>query len=167
MESITTKEHQNASSKDIICGIITLSDSRSKKEDLSGDYLESEINKRYTLKSRLVIKDEKEPLLDAIEKMVDENIDVILTNGGTGLSIRDITVETVESLFDKKIDGFGEIFRHESYLEIGSGALLSRATAGVYKNCCIFSMPGSPNAVKTATKIIIDELPHIVHHAQK
>ena len=99
--------------------------------------------------------------------MVDENIDVILTNGGTGLSVRDITVETVEELFDKKIDGFGEIFRHESYLEIGSGALLSRATAGVYKNSCIFSMPGSPNAVKTACKIIIDELPHIVHHAQK
>ncbi|MBR0271198.1 MAG: MogA/MoaB family molybdenum cofactor biosynthesis protein [Methanobrevibacter sp.] len=167
MESKTTKEHQSASSKDITCGIITLSDSRSKKEDLSGDYLEEEINKRYTLKSRLVIKDEAEPLTEAIEKMVDENIDVILTNGGTGLSMRDITVETVEKLFDKKIDGFGEIFRHESYLEIGSGALLSRATAGVYKKCCIFSMPGSPNAVKTATKIIIDELPHIVHHAQK
>ena len=99
--------------------------------------------------------------------MVDENIDVILTNGGTGLSVRDITVETVEELFDKKIDGFGEIFRHESYLEIGSGALLSRATAGVYKNSCIFSMPGSPNAVTTACKIIIDELPHIGHHAQK
>ena len=167
MESKTTKEHQNASSKDITCGIITLSDSRSKKEDLSGDYLESEITERYTLKSRLVIKDERQNLLDAINKMVDENIDVILTNGGTGLSVRDITVETVEELFDKKIDGFGEIFRHESYLEIGSGALLSRATAGVYKNSCIFSMPGSPTAVKTACKIIIDELPHIVHHAQK
>ena len=70
-------------------------------------------------------------------------------------------------LFDKKIDGFGEIFRHQSYIEIGSGALLSRATAGVYKKCCIFSMPGSPNAVKTALNIIIDELPHIVHHAKK
>ncbi|MBQ9026564.1 MAG: MogA/MoaB family molybdenum cofactor biosynthesis protein [Methanobrevibacter sp.] len=167
MESKTTKEHQSSSSNDITCGIITLSDSRSKKEDLSGDYLEEEINKRYTLKSRLIIKDEEEPLRKAIEEMIDENIDVILTNGGTGLSVRDITVETVEKLFDKKIDGFGEIFRHESYIEIGSGALLSRATAGVYKKCCIFSMPGSPNAVKTATKIIIDELPHIVHHAQK
>ena len=167
MESKTTKEHQSSSSNDITCGIITLSDSRSKKEDLSGDYLEEEINKRYTLKSRLIIKDEEEPLRKAIEEMIDENIDVILTNGGTGLSVRDITVETVEKLFDKKIDGFGEIFRHESYIEIGSGALHSRATAGVYKKCCIFSMPGSPNAVKTATKIIIDELPHIVHHAQK
>lgn len=167
MESKTTKEHQGNSSSDISCGIITLSDSRSKKEDLSGDYIEKEIEKRYNLKSRCIIKDEKDNLLKAIEKMLDEGTDVILTNGGTGLSDRDITVETVEALFDKKIDGFGEIFRNQSYIEIGSGALLSRATAGVYKKCCIFSMPGSPNAVKTALKIIIDELPHIVHHAQK
>ena len=167
MESRTAKEHQDESSKNIDCGIITLSDSRSKKEDLSGDYLEEEIKERYNLKSRSIIKDEKDELIDAIEEMIDEDIDVILTNGGTGLSERDITVETVEELFDKKIDGFGEIFRHESYLEIGSSALLSRATAGVYKKTCIFSMPGSPNAVKTAAKIIIDELPHIVHHAKK
>ena len=119
------------------------------------------------MKSRKIIKDEKDALLKSIEEMIDEDIDVILTNGGTGLSERDITVESVEELFDKKIDGFGEIFRQKSYLEIGSGALLSRATAGVCKNCCIFSMPGSPNAVKTALNIIIDELPHIVHHAKK
>ena len=167
MESKTTKEHQKESSNDINCGIITLSDSRSRKKDFSGYYLEDEIKARYNLKIRKIIPDEKNELTEAIEEMANEDIDVILTNGGTGLSERDITVETVEELFEKKIDGFGEIFRHESYIEIGSGALLSRATAGVYRNCCIFSMPGSPNAVKTATKIIIDELPHIVHHAQK
>ena len=167
MESETTKEHQNESSKNITCGIITLSDSRDINEDISGDYIEAEINKRYILKSRKIIKDEKNNLIDTIEAMIDDNIKVILTNGGTGLSTRDITVESVEKLFDKKIDGFGEIFRHQSYIEIGSGALLSRATAGVYKKCCIFSMPGSPNAVKTAINIIVDELPHIVHHAQK
>ena len=167
MESETTKEHQNESSKNITCGIITLSDSRDINEDISGDYIEAEINKRYILKSRKIIKDEENDLIDTIEEMIDDNINVILTNGGTGLSTRDITVESVEKLFDKKIDGFGEIFRHQSYIEIGSGALLSRATAGVYKKCCIFSMPGSPNAVKTAINIIVDELPHIVHHAQK
>ncbi|MBO6274877.1 MAG: MogA/MoaB family molybdenum cofactor biosynthesis protein, partial [Methanobrevibacter sp.] len=144
--------------------IIKFSD---KKEDLSGDYIENELKKRYTVKSREIIKDEKDDLLKSIDEMINNNVDVILTNGGTGLSERDITVESVEKLFDKKIDGFGEIFRHQSYIEIGSGALLSRATAGVYKKCCIFSMPGSPNAVKTALNIIIDELPHIVHHAKK
>ena len=99
--------------------------------------------------------------------MIIDGIDVIITNGGTGLDSRDITVETVESLFEKKLDGFGEIFRAVSYEEIGSAALLSRATAGIYKKTLIISMPGSPNAVKTALRIIIDELPHIVHHVKK
>ena len=99
--------------------------------------------------------------------MISEDIDVILTTGGTGLDPRDITVETVESLFEKRIDGFGELFRSKSYEEIGSAALLSRATAGIYKKTIIFSMPGSPNAVKTALGLIIDELPHFVHHVKR
>ena len=168
MKSETSKQHQNESSKDITCGIITLSDSRkSKKADLSGQYMAEEIESRYTLKSRSIIPDEKEDLLDAIENMVTDGIDVILTTGGTGLDPRDITVETVESLFEKRLDGFGELFRAKSYEEIGAAALLSRATAGIYKKCVIFSMPGSPNAVKTALGLIIDELPHFVHHVKK
>ena len=168
MKSETSKQHQDESSDDITCGVITLSDSRkSKKADLSGEYISNEIEARYTLKGRILIPDEKDALIDAIEKMVSDNTDVILTTGGTGLDSRDITVETVESLFEKKLDGFGEIFRMKSYEEIGSAALLSRATAGIYKKSIIFSMPGSPNAVKTALDIIIDELPHFVHHIKR
>ena len=145
MKSETSAQHQKESSKDITCGIITLSDSRkSKKADLSGQYM-----------------------ADEIETHIDEGVDVIFTTGGTGLDTRDITVETVESLFEKKLDGFGELFRAKSYEEIGAAALLSRATAGIYKKTVIFSMPGSPNAVKTAFGIIIDELPHFVHHVKK
>lgn len=168
MKSETAKEHQKESSKDISCGIITLSDSRkSKKADLSGKYIAQEIETRYTLNSRKIIPDESKDLINAINEMVDDDIDVILTTGGTGLDARDITVETVESLFRKKLEGFGEIFRVKSYEEIGAAALLSRATAGIYKNTVIFSIPGSPNAVKTALSIIIDELPHFVHHVKK
>lgn len=168
MKSETTQQHQNESSKDISCGVITLSDSRkSKKSDLSGQYISNEIRTRYNLQSTTIIPDEKEDLINAIEDMVSDNIDVILTTGGTGLDSRDITVETVEELFEKELKGFGEIFRLKSYEEIGAGALLSRATAGIYKKSIIFSMPGSPNAVKTALNIIIDELPHIVHHVKK
>ncbi len=168
MKSETTEQHKSISSNDIICGIITLSDSRkSEKLDLSGKIISDEIESRYTLKSKSLIPDEKAELIDSIEKMIFEGVDVILTTGGTGLDTRDITVETVESLFDKKIDGFGELFRFKSFEEIGSGALLSRATAGIYKKTLIFSMPGSPNAVKTALNIIIDELPHFVHHVKK
>lgn len=168
MKSKTTFEHQKMSSNDIACGIITLSDSRkSQKADLSGQFMAEEINSRYTLKSRIIIPDEKDDLIKSIENMIDDDIDVILTTGGTGLDSRDITVETVEALFEKKLDGFGEMFRAKSYDEIGPGALLSRATAGIYKKTVIFSMPGSPNAVKTAFSIIIDELPHFVHHVKK
>ena len=168
MGSETSKLHQKQSSDDITCGLITLSDSRkSEKLDLSGKYIAEEIESRYTLKSRKLIPDEKEDLINAIDSMVSEDIDVIMTNGGTGLDTRDITVETVESLFEKKIDGFGELFRAKSFEEIGSAALLSRATAGIYKKTIIFSMPGSPNAVKTAMSLIIDELPHFVHHVKK
>jgi len=168
MKSETATQHQKQSSDDITCGLITLSDSRkSEKLDLSGKYIAEEIETRYSLKSRKIIPDEKEELINAIENMISEDIDVILTNGGTGLDTRDITVETVESLFEKKIDGFGELFRAKSFEEIGSAALLSRATAGIYKKTIIFSMPGSPNAVKTALSLIIDELPHFVHHVKK
>lgn len=168
MKSETSKQHQNESSKNIACGVITLSDSRkSKKADLSGEYISQEIESRYTLTGRTLIPDEKDALINAIENMISDGADVILTTGGTGLDTRDITVETVESLFEKKLDGFGEIFRMKSFEEIGSAALLSRATAGIYKKSIIFSMPGSPNAVKTALEIIIDELPHFVHHVKK
>ena len=168
MISETSKQHQENSSRDISCGIITLSDSRkSEKLDLSGQYMAEEIESRYTLKSRALIRDEKEDLINAIEDMISQGTDVILTTGGTGLDTRDITVECVEELFEKRLEGFGEIFRAKSYEEIGAAALLSRATAGIYKKTVIFSMPGSPNAVKTAFSIIIDELPHIVHHVKK
>ena len=168
MKSETSTQHQKESSKDITCGLITLSDSRkSKKADLSGKYMAEEKESRYTLKSRSIIPDERDDLIKSIENMIDEDIDVILTTGGTGLDSRDITVETVESLFVKKLDGFGELFRAKSYEEIGAAALLSRATAGIYKKTVIFSMPGSPNAVKTALGLIIDELPHFVHHVKK
>lgn len=167
MKSETAEKHKKESSSDIMCGIITLSDSRkSEKLDLSGKYMAEEIEARYTLKSKALIPDEPEDLIGAIEDMISQKIDVILTNGGTGLAARDITVETVESLFEKRIDGFGELFRAKSFEEIGSAALLSRATAGVYKKTLIFSMPGSPNAVKTALPLIIDELPHFVHHVK-
>lgn len=168
MKSETSTQHQKEASKELLCGIITLSDSRkSEKLDLSGKIMAEEIESRYTLKSKKLIPDEADDLINAIDEMVSEKIDVILTTGGTGLDTRDITVETVESLFDKKIDGFGELFRSKSYEEIGSAALLSRATAGVYKKTIIFSMPGSPNAVKTALSLIINELPHFVHHVKK
>ena len=118
MKSETTEKHKKLSSTDITCGVITLSDSiTTNEDDLSGQYLADETSKRYTLKSKIIIPDDREALIKTIKEMVDEDIDVILTTGGTGLDSRDITVETVEELFDKKIEGFGEIFRHQSFFQ--------------------------------------------------
>ena len=168
MVSESSKEHKSKSSTDIDVGIITLSDSiKSDDLDYSGEHIKNKVISRYNFKGKYLIPDEATELKKSIESMILDNIDVIITTGGTGLDVRDITVETVETLFEKKIEGFGETFRAESYKEIGSAALLSRATAGIYKKTIIFSMPGSLNAVKTGLNIIIDELPHFVHHVKK
>ncbi len=173
MKSETMDLHKKHTPQDIKCGVITLSDSRSnhkdgKNLDASGKYIINLLKeKNYQLVQYEIIPDEKEELISTIKEMNKKNCDVIFTNGGTGLESKDITIETVKTLYEKEINGFGEIFRAKSYEELGSGALLSRASAGIYNKTIIFSMPGSPNAVKTAMSIIIDEIGHLVKHAQK
>ncbi|MFX1418784.1 MAG: molybdenum cofactor biosynthesis protein B [Promethearchaeota archaeon] len=107
-----------------------------------------------------------------VQVMKDPTIDAIIFSGGTGLSEKDITYETLEPRLEKKFDGFGELFRSLSYNEIGTSAMLSRATAGILKskkkNKVIFLLPGSPNAVRLALKyIIIPELGHILYIINK
>ncbi|ADC47632.1 molybdenum cofactor biosynthesis protein B MoaB [Methanobrevibacter ruminantium M1] len=172
MKSETMELHKKKAPIKVSCGIITLSDRFSndkegKEKDLSGKYLIDELSKKYDVDDYTIIPDEKDILKDTIESMIDNGIDVIITTGGTGLESRDITIETVEPLFEKEMKGFGEIFRAISYEELGAGSLLSRATAGVYKKTLIFCMPGSPNAVKTGMKIFYEELGHLKKHAQK
>ena len=172
MKSETMELHKKKAPIKVSCGVITLSDRFSndeegKEKDLSGKYLIEELGKKYDVDGYTIIPDEKDVLKNTIEEMIDSGIELIITTGGTGLESRDITIETIEPLFEKEIKGFGEIFRAISYEELGAGSLLSRATAGIYRKTLIFAMPGSPNAVKTALGLIIDELPHFVHHVKK
>lgn len=151
--------------------IITVSDTRDVTTDKSGDliakYLEENDHK---VVDRKIIQDEekliRETVLEGSERV---DIDVILTTGGTGISKRDVTIETVEKLFDKEITGFGELFRMLSYTEdIGSAAIMSRATAGLINETAVFSMPGSSGAVKLAMeKLILPELGHILFELAK
>ncbi|RBQ23703.1 Molybdopterin adenylyltransferase [Candidatus Methanobinarius endosymbioticus] len=173
MKSETMEEHKEKSSIKVSCGVITLSDTKFKDQkieqetDISGKLIKDELNQKYNVESYKIIPDEKDLLINTIEEMINENIDVIFTTGGTGIGSRDITIETIEPLFEKELLGFGEIFRGKTYEELGSGALLSRATAGVYKKTIIFSMPGSPNAVKLGVSIVINELPHLKKHLKE
>ena len=117
MKSETTKAHEKLSTDKIMGGVITLSDSITDvNDDISGKILADAIETKYTLASRKLIPDDENDLTQAIEEML-EDVDFIITTGGTGLNERDITVETVEKLFDKKMEGFGELYRQESYKE--------------------------------------------------
>ena len=173
MKSKTMEEHRKKSPINVKCGVITLSDSKSKDKkegkntDISGKYLFDKLNEKYQVDSYEIIPDEKDQLLQSIEYMINKDIDIIFTTGGTGIGTRDITIETIEPLFKKELKGFGEIFRRKTYDELGSGAILSRATAGVYKETLIFSMPGSPNAVKLGISIVINELAHLKKHLKE
>lgn len=153
------------------CMVITISDTRDQSTDKSGDLIQAYLKEAgHEVIDRVIIPDEE----SSIEQVVKEGslrsqVDVILTSGGTGISRRDVTIETVEKLFDKHITGFGELFRMLSYTEdIGSAAIMSRASAGVVNNKAVFSMPGSSAAVKLAMeKLIMPELSHVVFELNK
>ncbi len=137
--------------------VLTISDSRSFKDDKSGDILKEKIEEEgHFCIHREIIKDESNELLSVLNNWTNDNsLDVIITTGGTGLTARDITVDTIETYFDKKIDGFGELFRWISYKKIGTSTIQSRATAGTKNGKYIFCLPGSPSACKDAWNEIL------------
>ena len=141
--------------------ILTISDSRSEKNDKSGKILCDLVNEsgHHNFK-KLIVKDDMYAIRSAVSSWIENSeIDVIISTGGTGVTGRDGTPEAVEVLFDKKIDGFGEIFRYLSFKKIKTSTIQSRATAGVANSTYIFCLPGSPGACKDAwTEIIQHQL---------
>lgn len=163
--------HKQASPTSICCGIITVSDTRTTETDRSG-HLMMDLLKGYghSINFYQIVKDDQHLIKEAIKKIADiEGIKAILINGGTGIAAKDVTIESVSSLFEKEVTGFAELFRYLSYTEdIGPAAMLSRATAGTYKNKIIFVTPGSTGAVRLAMeKLILPELGHIVYEIEK
>ncbi|MCI0763744.1 MogA/MoaB family molybdenum cofactor biosynthesis protein [Bacillus sp. TL12] len=158
-------EHKKQAPKKVRCKIITVSDTRTEETDKSGKLLkELLVEAGHTVTAYEIIKDDKEDIRQAVlSGYHQEDVDVILTNGGTGITKRDVTIEAVSALLDKEIVGFGELFRMISYLEdIGSAAMLSRAIGGTIGRKVVFSMPGSSGAVRLAmNKLILPELGHI------
>ena len=129
MKSETMELHKKKAPIKVSCGVITLSDRFSNDEDgvekdLSGKYLKEELGKKYDVDAYEIIPDEIDTLKETIEEMIDSGVEVIITTGGTGLESRDITIETIEPLFEKEIKEIGEILRAISYEELGAGSLL-------------------------------------------
>ena len=137
--------------------VLTISDSRTKKTDKSGNLLEELIAQSgHKVVEHSIVKDNIYSIRKVISKWIDKNsINAIITTGGTGVTGRDGTPEAIEVLLDKKIEGFGEIFRYISYKKIKTSTIQSRALAGVSNSTYIFCLPGSPGACKDAWLEII------------
>ncbi|MBP6890620.1 MAG: MogA/MoaB family molybdenum cofactor biosynthesis protein [Veillonella sp.] len=155
----------------LIIGVITVSDTRTAENDKGGDKVTELLEAAgHMVKVRTIVKDDFTEITDTINRWIAvEHLDAIITTGGTGIAVRDVTIESVMSLLTKEIPGFGEIFRYLSYTEdIGTKAMASRAIAGVYQDVLIFSLPGSVGAVTLGiTKLIVPEIRHLVYEIHK
>ncbi|KPF45694.1 molybdenum cofactor biosynthesis protein B [Rhizobium sp. AAP43] len=132
--------------------VLTVSDTRRLEDDRSGDTLVARIAEAgHRLVARAIVQDDKAAIRDQVEQWTkDEAIDVVITTGGTGFTGRDVTPEALEPLFEKRMDGFSEVFHRISYDKIGTSTIQSRATAGLANSTFIFVLPGSPGACKDA-----------------
>lgn len=178
-KSETTKKHMDESPEKLTASVVTVSDSKfelwgkdrdqAMKEDTSGKTILDALQEAgHEIVSYTIVPDIYDLIVEAIEDILeDTRPDIIITTGGTGISSRDTTVEALESILEKTLPGFGEYFRKLSFEEIGSAAILTRATAGVAEGSVIFALPGSPNACSTGMGIIIKEAPHLVKHAKE
>lgn len=148
----------------IRCAIVTISDTRTPESDTSGAATRTALIARgHEIVHYSILKDEPAQIVALVRELEQSGCQVILTNGGTGITRRDSTFEAVDALLDKRLPGFGELFRMLSYADIGPAAMLSRATGGTFGRTLVFCMPGSTGAVQLALeKLIIPELPHLV-----
>jgi len=165
---VSVSDHRRDAPASTACFVLTISDTRTDATDSSGDAIVSLLEQAgHTVVGRRLTKDE--PLI--VRNIVMEQagtVDVVITTGGTGLMSRDSTYEAIAGILNKRIDGFGELFRMLSFAEIGSAAMLSRACAGTIGRTAVFSLPGSENAVRLAmTRLIVPELGHVVRELRR
>lgn len=161
------RQHKKAAPPSVGCAIVTVSDSKTLRTDLTGKILEEGLRKAgHPVFWRAVVADDAARIRKAVTRgLADRRVTAVITNGGTGITSRDVTCEAVGSLLDKKLDGFGEIFRALSYRQIGSAAIMSRALAGTVGRKLVVALPGSPRAAELALKEIL--LPELGHMAQQ
>lgn len=165
-DGTSSEEHRQQAEAEkgkIAFAIVTVSDTRTPETDRSGQAIRqmAEAEGHQVIATRIV-PDEPEDVSDALEDFSRSGAHVIVFNGGTGVSKRDRTYDVLSRALEKELPGFGEIFRVLSYEEVGAAAMLSRATAGTYRDCAVISLPGSTNAVRLAMeKLILPEIQHL------
>lgn len=158
-------EHRRVGPSVVPCAVVTVSDTRDRSTDTSGAYLRRALEKAgHPVLDHQILRDEPRAIRMHLRALAKRGrVRVVVITGGTGLAPRDRTYEAVAGLIEKRLDGFGELFRALSYRRIGSAAMLSRAVAGTFRGMMLFSLPGSENAVRLAARrLILPELPHII-----
>lgn len=155
------EEHKAHAPTSVTCAVVTISDSRSPESDESGKLVQDLLRKAgHSIQFYTVVKDEPRAIAVAVEE-ASRTSEVVITDGGTGIARRDVTIPTLAPLLDRTLPGFGELFRVLSFREIGSAAMLSGAIAGIYHGRLLFCLPGSPDACRLALeKLILPELGH-------
>ena len=166
----TPQQHKAEAPKSLGCAVVTVSDTRTLETDTGGGEVVQRLEVAgHQVVAREIIPDEPSQMKPLLERLrSDPQVDAVLMTGGTGISSRDQTFETVANLLTKPLPGYGELFRWLSYNEIGAAAMLSRATGGLMGNTLLLTMPGSRPAVQLAMeKIILPELGHLVREARR
>ncbi len=167
---MSVTEHRADAPLSVRCAVITVSDTRTDATDTSGRAIADLLSEhRHGVVYRAIVPDEHVRIRAALDEMVArEDVDVVLMTGGTGISRRDGTYEVVNARIEKRLDGFGELFRMLSYADVGPAAMLSRACAGLASATIVIAMPGSEAAVRLAMqKLLLPELGHLVREARR
>jgi molybdopterin adenylyltransferase len=157
-------EHRAHAPASVSCFVLTVSDSRTLATETSGRAIAELLEAAgHAVVDRTLVRDEPADVVRVIRDEIGRGrARVLITTGGTGISKRDSTYEALTGLFDKRLDGFGELFRMLSFREIGAAAMMTRATAGIAGGCAIFMLPGSEHAVRLAmTALILPEIGHV------
>jgi len=168
--SESVEKHRDASPERVRVAVLTISDTRTPETDTGGNAIVQLMREAGHEVSRREIVEDDAPRIEVVlqELLTDTSVDAVITTGGTGISARDTTYEVVSRLIDKKLNGFGELFRMLSYKEIGAAAILSRAVAGASGAKFVACLPGSTNAVRLAMeKLLVPEIPHVVFELRK
>lgn len=158
------RHHRAASGRGPVpIGVVTVSDSRTAETDANGAWLREAIAAAgHADGGYRVIRDEPEQVAAALDELAGGSARIVIFNGGTGIAPRDTTYDVLARMIEKPLPGFGELFRMLSWEQVGAAAMLSRATAGVCRGCVVFSLPGSPAAVRLAwEKLIAPEIEHV------
>jgi molybdenum cofactor biosynthesis protein B len=163
-------EHKQGAPHSVRCFVITVSDTRTEETDTSGRAIADLLaSAGHEIVGHVIVQDDATLVRSTFERQLASlEVDAIVSTGGTGVSSRDTTFEVVDALVEKRLPGFGELFRMLSYQEIGSAAMMSRATAGLAAGHIVIALPGSEAAVRFAMeKLVLPELGHLAQQARK